>query len=77
MIGAIDQSHREALPGFKMQRDVAAVVDVGALEFCGARHGAEYFFGDGAGHCCHRGDEMLLGIGLDRRKHASLFLRPE
>ena len=70
MIGTIDQSNREMLTLFEMQRDVTAVVDVGAIEFRGVRHRTEYLFGDRTGYRGHRRDEMLRGLGhddLDRR----------
>jgi len=61
----------EVLAAGQMQRDVAAIVDIGAIELGCAQHGDENFFCDGTGHRRHRRDEMIGGIGRDCRVHAA------
>jgi hypothetical protein len=48
----------------KVQRDVAAVVDIGVMQLRRAQHRAKNLFGDGAGDRGHRRNET---IGCERR----------
>ena len=58
-------------PPVKMQRDVAAIIDVSALEPRRGQHRAENFFRDAARHRRHRRDEVIGGKRRDRRMHAA------
>ena len=54
----------------QMQRDVAAIIDIGAVERRGAQHGAENFLRHRACDRRHRGDETIGGERRHRRVHA-------
>ncbi len=66
----VHQADGELLAAGQMQRDVAAIVDIGAVERCGAEHGGKNFLGDAAGHRRHRRDEFCRGKRRHRRMHA-------
>jgi hypothetical protein len=53
------QAHGKMFAVGKMQRDVAAIVDVSALKRRDLQHRAENFFGDGACDRRHRRNEMF------------------
>ena len=67
----VHQPDGELLAAGQMQRDVAAIVDVGAIEPRRAEHRAENFFRDAAGHRRHRRDEMIGRKRRHRRMHAA------
>jgi hypothetical protein len=67
----VHQADGKLLAASEMQRDVAAIVDIGAIERRGAQHGAEDFFRDAAGHRRHRRDEFVDGKRRHRRMHAA------
>ena len=54
-----------------MQRDVAAIVDIGTRQRCGRRHDADDFFSDGAGHRGHWRDEYVLRERRHSCRHAA------
>ncbi len=58
-------------PVRQMQRDVAAIVDIGAIERRLAQHRAENFLRHAAGDRRHRRDEMIGGKRRHRRMHAA------
>ena len=58
----------KALAGRQMQRDVAAIVDIGAAQRRGVRHRREDFLGDGAGDRGHRRDETRSRETARRRR---------
>ena len=68
-IGPIHQADGELFALTQMQRDIAAIVDVSALEPRRRQHGAKDFFRDGARHRRHRRDEAVGGKRRDRRMH--------
>src|SRR5258708_5543694 len=55
----------------KMQRDVAAIVDVSARELRFTQHRAENFFGDRACNGRHRRNKTIFGEWSHRFKHAA------
>ena len=67
----VHQADGELLATGQMQRDVAAIVDVGAIEPCRGQHRAENFFRDAARHRRHRRDEVIGSKRRDRRMHAA------
>ena len=69
--GRSDQADGELLAIGKMQRDVAAIVDIGALERRLLHHRAENFLRDAAGDRRHRRDEMIGGKRRHRGMHAA------
>ncbi len=52
-----------------MQRDIAAIVDIGAIERRGGHHRAKDFLRDASGHRRHRRDEAIGGKGRHGRMH--------
>ena len=67
----VHQADGELFAVGQMQRDIAAIIDIGALEARRGQHGAENFFRDGAGHRRHRRNEVVGGKRRDRRMHAA------
>ena len=70
-IRPVRQAHRKMLALRKMQRDIATIVDISALEPRALQHRAENFFGDCAFDRRHRRDELLGGKWRHRRMHAA------
>ncbi len=71
MVRPVHQSDGEPFGTGQMQGDVAAIVDVGAIEPRRIKHGSENFFRDAAGDRGHRRDEMLGRKWRYRRMHAA------
>ena len=58
----------------QMQRDVAAIVDIGAIELGALDHHAENLLRNGAGNRRHRRDEAIPGERRHRVVHAARHL---
>ena len=67
----VHQADGELLAAGQMQRDVAAIIDVSAVEPRRGQHRAENFFRDAARHRRHRRDEVIGRKRRDRRMHAA------
>ena len=70
-IRPIHQADRELLAVGQMQRDVAAIIDIGAVEPRRRQHRAEDFLGHAARDRRHRRDEAIGGKRRDRGMHAA------
>ena len=69
--GAFDDADFVALVSGEMQRDVTAVVYVGATELRSVGHCGENGISDGAGDGGHGSDEAAMAIGQDSVEHAA------
>ena len=67
----VHQAHGEMLPVAKMQRNVAAIVDIAAFKPRRIQHRAKNFFRDGARHRRHRRNEMIKSKRRHGRIHAA------
>ena len=70
-IRPIHQADRELLAIAKMQRNVAAIIDVSARQLRRAQHRAKDLLSYGACDCGHRRNEAITGKGRHRRVHAA------
>ncbi len=68
-IRPIHQAHAKLFAARKMERDIAAIIDIGAIEPRRLDHGAENFFRDRTRHRRHRRDETICRKWRDRRMH--------
>ncbi len=70
-IRPVHQADGELLAATEMQRDVAAIVDIGAIERRLIQHRTEDFLGHCARHRRHRRDEAVGREWRDGRMHAA------
>ena len=70
-VGPVHQANRELLALAKMQRDVAAIVDIGAIERRCRQHRAKDFLCHTAGDGRHRRDEAIRSEWGNGRMHAA------
>ncbi len=70
-IRPVREAHGKMFSVRKMQRDVAAIIDVGALKWRCPQHRAENLFGDCACDRRHRGDEAIGGKWRHSFMHAA------
>ena len=70
-VGPVHQADGELLAAGEMQRDVTAIIDIGAIEPRRGKHRAENFFRDAARHRRHRRDEVIGRKRRHRRMHAA------
>ena len=70
-IRPIHQADRELLAIAKMQRNVAAIIDVSARQSRRAQHRAKDLLGHRACDCGHRRNEAITCKGCHRRMHAA------
>ncbi|MET3310367.1 hypothetical protein ABIF41_002208 [Bradyrhizobium japonicum] len=70
-IGPVHQADRKMFASRKMQRDVAAIVDIGLVERRRVQHCAQNLLGHAARHRGHRRDEAIGGIGRNGGIHAA------
>src|ERR1700757_4115270 len=70
MFGTFDHADGVTLTRGEMQGDVAAVVNVSAMESRRLDHGGENSFGDGASHRGHRCDVATMTISRNSLGHS-------
>ncbi len=71
MVRPVHQPDGELLAAGQMQRDIAAIVDVGTIEPRCSQHRTQDFLRDAARHRRHRRDEMIDGERRHRCMHAA------
>jgi len=69
-VGPVHQADPEFFARTKMQGNIAAIIDIGAIELRGLAHGAENLLRHGSRHRRHRGNETIGGKRRHRRVHA-------